>query len=70
MASEQAFIRFQMNRLDQEMHRLTSHLERLMIAKGAVSSSVEDNLERMIQRAQDELDHVSRCLSSIAYQAH
>lgn len=64
MASEQAFVRFQINRLNREEQRLNSHIERLIIARGATILSEKDNVERMIKRAQDELDHVAKTISS------
>jgi len=62
MGSEQAYVRFQINRLDREMHRLKAHMERLVIARGACTSSLQDNVERMIQRAQEEMDDIAKAL--------
>ena len=62
MASEQAFARFQINRLDREMRRLNAHIERLVVARGAGTSSLQDNVERMIQRAQSEIDDIAKAI--------
>ena len=65
MTSDQAFARLQMHRLNQELLRHKSLLVRLEAARSAVGNSNDDSLERMIDRAHGELNHISAAIGSI-----